>query len=94
MRDWGYAPEYVEAMWRMLQVDEPNDYVVATGVSYSIEHFVELRLRAGRSRLAHVRRTDPAYLRPAEVDNLFGDARRQKPCSAGKPRRAHRNWPA
>ncbi|HTC69595.1 MAG TPA: GDP-mannose 4,6-dehydratase [Acidothermaceae bacterium] len=77
-RDWGYAPEYVEAMWRMLQADEPADFVVATGVSYSIEQFVEFAFeRAGLEWQKYVE-TDPAYLRPAEVDNLCGDASRAK----------------
>jgi GDPmannose 4,6-dehydratase len=77
-RDWGYAPEYVDAMWRMLQVDEPADYVVATGESYSIEQFVEFAFeRAGLDWRRHVER-DPAYYRPAEVDNLRGDASKAK----------------
>jgi GDPmannose 4,6-dehydratase len=77
-RDWGYAPEYVEAMWRMLQTNEPNDYVIATGEAYSIRQFVEFAFeRAGLDWEKYVE-LDPAYLRPAEVDDLRGDASRAK----------------
>jgi len=77
-RDWGYAPEYVEAMWQMLQVDEPDDFVIATGASYSIQQFVEFAFeRAGLEWSKYVE-TDPAYLRPAEVDDLCGDASKAK----------------
>ena len=63
-RDWGYAPEYVEAMWRMLQQDEPGDYVVATGEMHTVREFVSVRLRARRARLGAVRRDRPALLPP------------------------------
>ena len=77
-RDWGYAPEYVEGMWRMLQVDEPDDYVLATGTSYAVRDFVELSFaHAGLDWERHVR-LDPRYLRPTEVDDLIGDATRAK----------------
>ncbi len=73
-RDWGYAPEYVEGMWRMLQADEPDDYVLATGTSYSVKDFVSHAFsHAGLDWERHVR-LDPRYLRPTEVDNLIGDA--------------------
>ncbi|MCC3652566.1 MULTISPECIES: GDP-mannose 4,6-dehydratase [Streptomyces] len=73
-RDWGYAAEYVEAMWRMLQQDEPDDYVVATGVSYSVRDFVEQCFaHVGLDWRDHVR-FDERYLRPTEVDHLIGDA--------------------
>jgi len=73
-RDWGYAPEYVEGMWRMLQVDEPDDYVLATGTSYSVGDFVRFAFEhAGLDWERHVR-FDPRYLRPTEVDDLIGDA--------------------
>jgi GDPmannose 4,6-dehydratase len=72
-RDWGFAGDYVEAMWRMLQQDEPEDYVVATGVTNTVDRLVELAFaHAGVDRDAHVR-TDPALIRPAEVDLLVGD---------------------
>ena len=75
-RDWGYAPEYTNAMWRMLQADEPNDYVVATGTSYSVGDFVRMAFEhAGLDWEKHVK-FDPRYLRPTEVDDLIGDASR------------------
>jgi GDPmannose 4,6-dehydratase len=77
-RDWGYAPEYVEGMWRMLQADAPADYVLATGTSYSVRDFVELSFaHAGLDWERHVR-LDPRYLRPTEVDDLIGDASRAR----------------
>jgi GDPmannose 4,6-dehydratase len=73
-RDWGFAGDYVDAMWRMLQQDEPDDYVVATGETHSVERLVDVAFaHAGLDRDAHVR-TDPALIRPAEVDLLIGDA--------------------
>ena len=73
VRDWGYAPEFVEAMWRMLQVDEPDDYVVATGFPYTVRDFVEHSFaRVGLDWEQHVR-FDERYLRPTEVDSLIGD---------------------
>jgi GDPmannose 4,6-dehydratase len=73
-RDWGFAGDYVDAMWRMLQQDEPEDYVIATGVTNTVERLVDLAFaHAGLDRDAHVR-TDPALIRPAEVDLLVGDA--------------------
>ena len=72
-RDWGFAGDYVDAMWRMLQQDEPDDYVVATGVTNTVGRLVELAFaHADLDRDAHVR-TDPALIRPAEVDLLVGD---------------------
>ncbi|MGW0498331.1 GDP-mannose 4,6-dehydratase [Streptomyces sp. NPDC003007] len=73
-RDWGYAPEYVEAMWRMLQQDEPADYVVATGTSYSVRDFLRFCFEhAGLDWERHIR-FDERYLRPSEVPDLVGDA--------------------
>ncbi|TXS20037.1 GDP-mannose 4,6-dehydratase [Streptomyces sp. ms191] len=73
-RDWGYAPEYVDAMWRMLQADEPDDYVVATGTSHSVLDFLTLCFEhAGLDWERHVR-FDERYLRPTEVPDLIGDA--------------------
>jgi GDPmannose 4,6-dehydratase len=73
-RDWGYAPEYVEAMWRMLQQPEPQDFVIATGTDYSVRDFLQLSFQhAGLDWEKHVR-FDERYLRPAEVDALIGDA--------------------
>jgi GDPmannose 4,6-dehydratase len=74
VRDWGYAPEYVEAMWRMLQVDQADDYVVATGTAYSVRDFVQFSFEhAGLDWEKYVR-FDERYLRPSEVDALIGDA--------------------
>jgi GDPmannose 4,6-dehydratase len=74
VRDWGYAPEYVDAMWRMLQADSPDDYVVATGTAYTVRDFVQLAFgHAGLDWERHVR-YDPRYERPSEVDALIGDA--------------------
>ena len=76
VRDWGYAPEYVDGMWRMLQQDEPDDYVLATGKAWTVRHFVESAFdRAGLDWERHVE-VDPRYYRPAEVDALIGDARK------------------
>lgn len=73
-RDWGYAPEYVEAMWRMLQQDKPDDYVIATGETHSVKEFVQEAFRhAGLDWEKYVK-IDPRYFRPAEVDLLVGDA--------------------
>jgi GDPmannose 4,6-dehydratase len=73
-RDWGYAPDYVEAMWLMLQADEPDDYVVATGETHTVREFLEHAFRcAGLEWEPHVE-IDPRYYRPSEVDVLLGDA--------------------
>jgi len=73
-RDWGYAGDYVRAMWLMLQQDRADDYVIATGVSHSVRQLVELAFRhVGLDWQKYVR-VDPAFLRPAEVDHLIGDA--------------------
>ncbi len=74
VRDWGYAKEYVEGMWRMLQRDEPDDYVLATGAAYSVRDFLEFCFaHVGLDWERHVQ-FDPRYLRPTEVDALIGDA--------------------
>jgi len=73
IRDWGYAAEYVEGMWRMLQVDEPDDYVLATGTGTTVRAFLETAFsHAGLNWRDHVR-FDERYLRPTEVDALIGD---------------------
>jgi GDPmannose 4,6-dehydratase len=73
-RDWGYAPDYVEAMWMMLQADAPDDYVIATGETHSVREFLELAFsHAGLDWEPHVE-IDPRYFRPSEVDVLLGDA--------------------
>lgn len=73
VRDWGYAKEYVESMWLMLQQDEPSDYVVATGVGATVKDFAEASFsRAGLNWEDHVQ-VDQKYIRPTEVDALIGD---------------------
>ncbi|MFM8402893.1 MAG: GDP-mannose 4,6-dehydratase, partial [Pirellula sp.] len=72
-RDWGYAKDYVEAMWLMLQHHEPDDFVIATGETYSIREFLELvfsKLDLDWQKYVEI---DPRYFRPAEVDLLLGD---------------------
>jgi GDPmannose 4,6-dehydratase len=77
-RDWGYAPDYVDAMWRMLQADAPDDYVVATHETHTVKEFCEVAFaRAGLDWKEHVR-IDPAFVRPAEVDVLIGDPSKAK----------------
>ena len=72
-RDWGYAGDYVEAMWMMLQEDEPDDYVIATGEAHSVRELVDAAFaHVGLDPEDHVR-IDPKYLRPAEVEHLIGD---------------------
>jgi GDPmannose 4,6-dehydratase len=73
-RDWGYAPDYVRAMWLMLQEDRPDDFVVGTGEGHAVREFVELAFAwAGLDWMEHVE-VDPSYFRPAEVDSLCADA--------------------
>ena len=73
IRDWGYAPEYVEGMWRMLQADQPQDYVLATGGSYTVKDFLAVAFdHAGLDWRQHVE-FDDRYLRPTEVDALVGN---------------------
>ena len=77
-RDWGYAKDYVEAMWLMLQQDEPEDFVIATGVTHSVRECLEIAFdQAGIELDGHVE-TDPSMIRPAEVDQLVGDGSKAK----------------
>lgn len=73
-RDWGYAPEYMEAAWRMLQHDKPDDYVVATGVSFSVEQFVEWTREESKKPLSIVH--DSKYMRPVDVQMLKGSPKK------------------
>ena len=87
-RDWGYAKDYVEAMWLMLQQDAPDDYVIATGEAHSVRELVEIAfehvgLEPGRPRDAPTR----ASFRPAEVDHLIGDAAKAREQLGWEPRR-------
>jgi len=85
-RDWGYAREYVEAMWRMLQQDKPDDYVVATNETHSIREFLDVAFRhVGLEWKDHVE-IDPRYYRPAEVDLLIGDYSKAKRLLGWEPK--------
>ncbi len=85
-RDWGYAPEYVEAMWAMLQQPSPDDYVVATGEMHSVRELVETAFGlVGLDWQPHVK-IDPRYLRPTEVDKLCGDASKAQRDLGWRPR--------
>lgn len=87
-RDWGYAPDYVEAMWLMLQRDEPRDYVIGTGTSHSVQEFVDASFRyAGLDPKQHVR-FDPSLVRPAEVNTLQADPTRAREELGWKPKTA------
>jgi GDPmannose 4,6-dehydratase len=77
-RDWGYAPEYVEAMWRMLQQPEPEDYVIGTGEAHSPREFVEIAMAQVGLEPKDFVRVDPQFLRPAEVDLLLADPRKAR----------------
>ncbi len=85
-RDWGYAPEYVDAMWRMLQQDEPDDYVVATGETHSVREFLEEAFGYVDLDFREFVRMDPRYLRPAEVDLLIGDPSKAREALGWQPR--------
>jgi GDPmannose 4,6-dehydratase len=77
-RDWGYAPDYVEAMWMMLNAEEPDDFVIATGETHTVREAVEIAFaRRGLDPDEHVE-IDPKYYRPSEVDHLLGDASKAK----------------
>jgi GDPmannose 4,6-dehydratase len=85
-RDWGYAPEYVEAMWLMLQQDEPEDYVIATGEVHSVKEFLEEAFKhAGLDWKDYVE-IDPIYFRPTEVDMLQGDSTKAMKKLGWKPK--------
>jgi GDPmannose 4,6-dehydratase len=74
VRDWGYAPEYVEGMWRILQAKEPGDYVLATGVGATVRDFCEAAFSRVNLDYQKFVKTDPRYFRPTEVNALIGDA--------------------
>jgi GDPmannose 4,6-dehydratase len=89
-RDWGFAGDYVEAMWLMLQQQEPADYVIATGETHSVRECVEVAFaHAGLDHERHVV-IDPAFLRPAEVDQLIGDPSRARTELGWEPRTTFR----
>lgn len=86
-RDWGYAPEYVDAMWRMLQQDQPEDFVIATGETHSVRDFVETAFRHAQIRdwQAHVE-IDPTLLRPTDIAELVGDSTKARKVLAWEPK--------
>jgi len=87
-RDWGFAGDYVEAMWLMLQQDIPDDYVIATGENHSVKEFVELAFRTVgiTDWKQHIEPNKEEYLRPAEVDYLVGDATKARKVLRWKPK--------
>ncbi len=86
-RDWGYAPDYVEGMWKMLQQDQPDDFVLATGDTYSIRQFLDLAFDAiGIAEWESYITIDPQYYRPAEVDVLKGDYSKAKQVLGWQPK--------
>jgi GDPmannose 4,6-dehydratase len=85
-RDWGFAGDYVRAMWLMLQQETPDDFVVATGESHSVREFCEIAFsHVGLDWSKYVRQ-DPRFMRPAEVDHLFGDASKARRVLGWKPK--------
>ncbi|MDX6585241.1 MAG: GDPmannose 4,6-dehydratase [Solirubrobacterales bacterium] len=84
-RDWGFAPEYVEAMWRMLQQEKPDDYVVATGEMHTVREFVELAFSLVGLDWQDFVEIDPRYFRPTEVDELCGDATKAREVLGWQP---------
>lgn len=85
-RDWGYAPEFVEAMWLMLQQDAGDDYVIATGETHSVQEFLEEAFGSSNLDWRDYVKIDPRYYRPAEVDLLIGDASKAKRVLGWQPR--------
>ena len=84
-RDWGYAKDYVEAMWLMLQQDAPDDYVIATGETHSVREFLEVAFEYVNLKWEDYVEFDPRYLRPAEVDILIGDSTKARETLGWKP---------
>lgn len=85
-RDWGYAKEYVECMWRMLQQDKPDDFVIATGESHSVREFLEKAFDVANLDWKQYVRHDPRYDRPSEVDHLLGDASKARRLLGWEPK--------
>jgi GDPmannose 4,6-dehydratase len=85
-RDWGFAGDYVEAMWLMLQQDQPDDYVIATGRQMSVRQFAEMAFAELGLRAADYMRFDQRYIRPAEVHDLLGDASKARAKLGWQPR--------
>jgi GDPmannose 4,6-dehydratase len=85
-RDWGYAPEYVEGMWRILQQESPEDFVLATGEARSVREFVEAAFAHVELDWKQYVKHDPRYERPAEIDLLVGDASKAKKVLGWEPK--------
>jgi GDPmannose 4,6-dehydratase len=84
-RDWGFAGDYVRAMWMMLQQPQPDDFVIATGESHTVREFLDVAFeRVGLDWRKHVE-VDPRYYRPSEVDHLLGDASKAERILGWKP---------
>lgn len=85
-RDWGYAGDYVEAMWMMLQQDTPDDYVIATGETHTVREFCEIAFEAAGLDWEKYVKVDPKFIRPAEVNLLLGDASKARKALGWKPK--------
>jgi GDPmannose 4,6-dehydratase len=85
-RDWGYARDYVEAMWLMLQQEQPDDYVIATGETHSVREFLEEAFSYAGLEWEQYVKVDPKYFRPAEVDSLLGDPAKARAALGWKPK--------
>jgi GDPmannose 4,6-dehydratase len=85
-RDWGFAGDYVEAMWKMLQMPSPDDYVIATGKSYSVREFLDEAFHCAGMDWQEYVKQDPRYLRPSEVDFLLGDATKARSLLGWEPK--------
>jgi GDPmannose 4,6-dehydratase len=85
-RDWGYAPEYVEAMWMMLQQDEPDDFVIGTGEAHTPREFAQLAFAHADLDWERYVEVDPKYYRPSEVDFLLADASKAKRVLGWEPK--------
>jgi GDPmannose 4,6-dehydratase len=85
-RDWGYAPEYVEGMWRILQVDSAEDFVLGTGESHSVREFLEQAFSYVGLRYEEYVKTDPRYFRPTETEELVADSRKARNRISWNPR--------
>ena len=85
-RDWGFAGDYVEAMWLMLQHDKPEDFVIATGEAHSVRDFVRIAFESVDLDYERYVKLDPQFLRPAEVDHLIGDPAKAKKVLGWKPK--------
>ena len=85
-RDWGFSPEYVEMMWKMLQIEKPDDFVAGTGESHSVKEFLEKAFEYADLNWQEYTKIDPRYFRPAEVDYLQANPAKAKKHLGWKPR--------